>query len=96
MEKLKFKNKKMKFKCSKCGFECMHLAEAFEHRDYDNNFGCDGLILTPETIEEYNTYLNKKSEQQNNKPEKGSLGCKDSCIDYPDCHPTCRIRWYHK
>lgn len=29
-------------------------------------------------------------------PVHGRLGCKDDCIDYPDCHPTCRMRWYHE
>lgn len=28
--------------------------------------------------------------------KKGSLGCKDDCSDYPNCHPSCRVRWYHK
>jgi len=36
-----------------------------------------------------------KSNPENNL-KKGMLGCKDDCIDYPDCHPTCRVRWYHK
>ena len=34
--------------------------------------------------------------QHENRPLKGTLGCKDDCCDYPDCAPSCRARWYHK
>jgi len=38
----------------------------------------------------------RKIETQISKTKKGTLGCKDNCCDYPDCHPSCRVRWYHK
>jgi len=48
---------------------------------------------------EYNLVPTPKSvrvKETNSNPKKGTLGCKNNCCDYPDCHPTCRVRWYHK
>ena len=64
---MKFENKKMKYKCSNCGKEFLHIAEIFEHTSYDNDFGCNGVILTPGTIDEWNTYRNSRSEKEYNK-----------------------------